>query len=50
MLILIVSMIHNRDDDEEPGYIEKNGLEVEGEADPLVILVVPGEVFKKTEN
>ena len=29
------------DDDEEPGYIEEDCLEVEGEADPLVILVVP---------
>ena len=45
-------LIHNTD--EEPGYIEEDGLEVEGEADPLVILVVPahqsGEVFKKAEN
>ena len=32
-------LIHNTD--EEPGYIEEDGLEVKGEADPLVILVVP---------
>ena len=28
-------------DDEAPGYVEEDCLEVEGEADPLVILVVP---------
>ena len=40
MVMLMLMWIHDTEE-EKPGYIEEDGLEVEGEADPLVILVVP---------